>query len=309
MKSFRYLFGPVPSRRLGRSLGVDLVPFKTCTLDCVFCQLGATPVTTQERRDYVPIADVIAELKDWLRLGNQADFITLSGSGEPTLHSRFGEILEFARQTAAARTALLSNGTTFSLPEVRSAATHADVVKLSLSAWDQASFEKVNRPCAGLAFEQILAGYHDFRRQFRGQLWLEVFLVPGINTSEDNVRRIAGIAAGIQPDRIQLNTAIRPAADTSVGVTPETEVRRLAELFTPRGEVIADYHGNHTSKPPPDADAVLALLGRHPSTIADMARTFALSVDQAADLVRVLRNDGRLIGEDKNGQTFFRPSR
>lgn len=133
MKKYNHLFGPVPSRRFGRSLGIDLTPYKTCSFDCIFCQLGKTTVKTLERREYVPAAEVIEELDDWIKSGGEADYITLSGSGEPTLHSRFGEIIEFARGASSIPVALLTNGSTLGIPEVRAAAAKADVVKISLS--------------------------------------------------------------------------------------------------------------------------------------------------------------------------------
>ena len=193
MKPYRYLFGPVLSRRLGRSLGVDLVPAKTCALDCVFCQLGRTGTCRVERREYVPTAAVLRELRDWIAGDQAADFITLAGSGEPTLHTRFGDVLECARGCARCRTALLSNGVLFSLPEVRAAAARAHVVKLTLSAWDQTSFRALHRPHPQLRLDRIVASYRAFRAEFSGELWLEVFLVPGLNTAREQVRRIAAI--------------------------------------------------------------------------------------------------------------------
>lgn len=172
---YKYLFGPVPSRRLGRSLGVDLTPFKTCSLDCVFCQLGCTTHKTIQRSEYVPVADVQSDIEAWLQTGVKADYITFAGSGEPTLHSGLGEILGFIKEKTPIPTALLSNGTLFSNSEVRSAAQKADLVKLSLSAWDQASFEQVNRPHPDLKFKEVLEGYKVFRDEFKGRLWVEFF--------------------------------------------------------------------------------------------------------------------------------------
>ncbi len=146
MKKYKYLFGPVPSRRFGRSLGVDLIPYKTCSMNCVFCQLGRTSKTTVTRKEYVSTDLVKEELKYWLKTNKNADYITLSGSGEPTLHTRFGEILEFIRTNTNIPAVLLTNSTMLYLPEVREAAALADIVKISLSAWDQASLRRVNRP-------------------------------------------------------------------------------------------------------------------------------------------------------------------
>ena len=173
MQKYRYLFGPVPSRRLGRSLGVDLTPHKTCTLDCVFCQLGRTTHKTMTRKEYVPVDAVLAELDAWFKDKGQTDVITLSGSGEPTLHSGFGEVLRFIRCRTPFPAVLLTNATLLSLPEVQEAASLAHIVKVSLSAWDRASFGSVNRPHPDITFDQVLAGQKAFRARFRGQFfWL-----------------------------------------------------------------------------------------------------------------------------------------
>jgi len=189
-KKYNCLFGPVPSRRFGRSLGVDLTPYKTCSLDCIFCQLGRTTEKTVARKEYVPTDIVLSELKEWLNKDGRADYITLSGSGEPTLHSRFGEVLEFIRANSKIPAVLLSNGTMLNLPEVRDAAACANVVKCSLSAWNQVSYEWVNRPHPQLRFDHLIKGQKDFRAQFKGQLWMEIFLIAGTNSTPANVRKI-----------------------------------------------------------------------------------------------------------------------
>ena len=155
---YKTIFGPVPSRRFGLSLGVDLVPFKTCSLNCVFCQLGRTTNKTVTRKEYVPLKMVLTELEAWLKTDGHADYITLSGSGEPTLHSQFGKVLEFIRANSEIPAVLLTNGTMLYLPEVKEAAIHADVVKVSLSVWNQDSFGWVNRPHPELNFKQIVKG-------------------------------------------------------------------------------------------------------------------------------------------------------
>ena len=148
----KHLFGPVPSRRLGRSLGVDLTPFKTCSFDCIFCQLGRTTRKTLTRKEYVPIDEVTAELGEWLQTGESADYITLSGSGEPTLNSEFGRVIDFARNATSIPVALLTNGSLLSDPEVRAQAAQANVVKISFSAWDPFSLDHINRPHRGVEF-------------------------------------------------------------------------------------------------------------------------------------------------------------
>lgn len=228
----KYLFGPVPSRRYGCSLGVDLSLLKTCTLNCRFCQLGNTNHLTITRTEQPPIENVLSELSQWLKREEPLDYITASGSGEPTLHLHFGDLFRFVRSETSFRSLLLSNGSLFTLPEVRQEAALADVVKISLNAWDQASFEQIVRPHPSLRFDEILNGYCEFRNLFSGRLDLEVFVIPGINDTPEQIDRIATLAQRFSPDDISLNTAVRPTADRTLTVCPREQMIQLATHFS-----------------------------------------------------------------------------
>ena len=257
----RYLFGPVPSRRYGRSLGVDLSVPKTCTLNCRFCQLGDATQTTVTRTDTPAIAEVLGELRQWLAKGLPVDFITASGSGEPTLHTHFGDLFRFVRAETSCQSLLLSNGTLLFLPEIRREAALADVVKVSLHAWDQESFERTVRPHPSLRLDAILDGYRAFRDEFAGRIDLEVFVMPGVNDSTEQVLRIAELARSFRPDGISLNTAVRPTADRQITACPPERLAELKEIFGDR----ARESGSQTSMPDnlsPEEKAALAL--RHP---------------------------------------------
>lgn len=288
---FRYLFGPVLSRRMGRSLGIDLLPFKTCSFNCVFCQLGRTPSGTVERREFIPTSDVLAEFDRWVVEDGHADYVTLAGSGEPTLHTGFGRVLDRVRERTAIRSALLTNSSLLHLEEVRADAVRADVVKVSLSAWDGASFARVNRPHPSMVFDRMVEGMRQFRAEFRGELWLEVFLMAGINDRPDDVRRIASLAAGIGPDHVHLNSVARMPAESEARPVEAERLAELACLFTPAAEVVADaaaLRAVAARAPVPTADVdevILGLVRRHPCTAADVAS--ALGLD-AADSVRRL---------------------
>lgn len=272
MSSFHYLFGPVASRRYGRSLGVDLAVPKTCTLNCRFCQLGPTANTTVTRTECPPIGEVLAELRLWAGSGQSADFITASGSGEPTLHARFGDLLRFVRAETPCRSLLLSNGTLFFLPEVRRDAALADVVKISLHAWDQATFEQAVRPHPSLRFEAILDGYREFRQQYSGRLDLEVFIIPGLNDAPEQAQRIADLARTFAPDAISLNTAVRPPADGTVTACPPDKLRELAALF---GQAAQESGAEPATAPLALTDeALVALVSRHPVSVAALAASF-----------------------------------
>lgn len=305
MKDRKYLFGPVPSRRFGRSLGVDLTPYKTCSLDCVFCQLGRTTHKTVERRDYVDMEEVLHELEEWLKTDGQADYITLSGSGEPTLHERFGEVLALIREKSDIPSLLLTNGTLLHLPEVRKAAALASVVKVSLSAWDQASFGWVNRPHAELRFEDLISGEKAFRREYAGQLWMEVFLVSGMNAMPGDVSSIAALAEEIGPDRIQLNTAIRPAAeDFAVPVSKERMVE-LTDLFHPKAEIIVEFSNQKDLKLRANKESVLAMLQRRPCTADQIADGFGMHLNEVSKYLGNLLNTHQIRTERKGGTVYY----
>jgi len=293
MGDYKYLFGPVPSRRFRRSLGVDLTPFKTCSLNCVFCQLGRTTEKTVTRQEYVPTGSVIAELEEWLKTDGRADYITLSGSGEPTLHSRFGEVIEFIRSNSTIPTVLLTNATMFYLPEVREAASQANVVKVSLSAWDQASFGWLNRAHPQLLFDRLIEGQKAFRSQFNGQLWMEIFLVGGMNSIPADVRKIAALAKEIGPDRIQLNTAVRPPAEDFATALSRERMEALIHLFHPTAEIIAEFQAMHEDRMQADQDTILSLLQRRPCTADQIADTFGMHLNE------VLKYLGNLIRIDQ----------
>lgn len=272
MNAFKHLFGPVASRRYGRSLGVDLAAPKTCSLNCLFCQLGPTAQTTVTRTEVPPIGEVLSELRQWLASGKSADFITASGSGEPTLHTRFGDLLRFVRAETPCRSLLLSNGTLFFLPEVRRDAALADVVKISLHAWDQSSFEKAVRPHPSLRFDAILDGYRAFRQAFPGRLDLEVFIIPGLNDKPEQAQRIARLASTFAPDTIALNTAVRPPADGSVTASPPETLHALTLLFGPA----AQESGAEPATAPMALtdEALVALVSRHPVSVTALAASF-----------------------------------
>ncbi len=307
-KPFRSLFGPIRSRRLGLSLGIDLVPEKTCCYDCHFCQIQIRSTLTCERRDYVPVASVLAELDCWLAAGGQADAITLSGSGEPTLHASFGDVLSGIRTRTSIRKVLLSNGALFSRPEVRAAALQADIVKVTLSAWDQNSWESLHRPHQNLRFNDVLDGFHAFQSAFQGALWVEVFLVAGFNDTEASVRRIAGLASGLKPQKIQLNTATRPPIDRKLMAVEAGVLQRMAGLFLPVAEtldVVAPLSTETVQAVSTSDDDLVAMLNRHAAPLAQVAAWLNTSPEQAATRMEMLIKSGRVKRLTQAGETYF----
>jgi wyosine [tRNA(Phe)-imidazoG37] synthetase (radical SAM superfamily) len=300
--SYKYLFGPVPSRRLGRSLGIDVTPFKTCSFDCVFCQCGCTTKLISERAEFVLFEEVCAELSQWLKEDGAADVITFAGSGEPTLYSRLGELIDFIKERTGIPVMVLSNGTQLHRIAVRDELMRADRVKISLSAWDDDSFRKINRPAAGLSFAQLLAGEREFRREYSGELWLEVFLMEGVNATPGQVEKIAGFAREIRPDRIHLNTAVRPPAEADALPVSKEKLASFCDLFSPRAEVIASFSAEAGSAPDLNVENVVHLIRRHPATAAQLAQNFGTT----ETALRPLLEDARLATETVGGETYYK---
>jgi wyosine [tRNA(Phe)-imidazoG37] synthetase (radical SAM superfamily) len=305
MQKYHYLFGPVPSRRFRRSLGVDLTPRKTCTLDCVFCQLGRTNHKTMTRKEYVPVDAVLAELGTWIKENGRADYITLSGSGEPTLHSGFGEVLQFVRSHSSIPAVLLTNGTLLHLPEVREAASQAHIVKVSLSAWDQASFGWVNRPHSELSFDRVLEGQKAFRTRFKGQLWLEVFLVAGMNSLPSDVAKIAARAKEIRPERIHLNTAVRPPSEDFAVPVSEKRLGSLSPLFCPQAEVIAEFEAKQTAEVHVAQEEIYSMLQRRPCTAKDIEEAFSMHPNEVSKYLGKLLRDKRIRAQVVNSLLYY----
>ena len=284
---------------------MDLVPVKTCTFNCPFCEVGLTTVHTTERREYVPVDDVLAEFDAWLAAGGEADIITVAGSGEPTLHSRFGDILVGIKDRCDIPTALLTNSSLMHLPEVRAGAAHASIVKVSLSAWDQASFERVNHAHPSLSFESMIEGLRALRGVYSARIWMEVFLMAGVNDDPSDVAKIAELAKGVRPDRVQLNTVVRPPADGLAGaVTPEA-LQKLAGLFEPRAELIAGFHGEPCRGAVAAETESVNMLARRPCTAADVAASFGLSEAESGALLKSLYESGRVVTEAREDGIYY----
>jgi wyosine [tRNA(Phe)-imidazoG37] synthetase (radical SAM superfamily) len=269
--------------------------------------LGRTRNKTVTRQEYVPIHQVLPELEDWLKTGGKADYITLSGSGEPTLHSRFQDVIRFIHKNSKIPAVLLTNGTMLHTPEVREAASQADVVKVSLSAWDEASYEWVNRPHPKLAFDQLVEGQKLFRKQFKGALWMEVFLVWGINSTPDDVRKIAALAKEIGPDRVHLNTAVRPPAEAFAEPLSKERMAQLAYLFQPPAEVISEFRAIKRSKIHINKEMILSMLQRRPCTADHIAQAFGMHLNEVSKYLGNLLHSDQIRAERKNKTVYYIP--
>jgi len=307
--AYRYLFGPVPSRRLGRSLGIDLVPQKTCTFDCAYCECGRTTVLTLERREYVPTDRVIAELDDCLAKAPDIDYVTFAGSGEPTLHSGIGDIISFIKDRYPRyRVAVLTNGALFVDPDVRAALMRADLVVPSLDAVSEDIFRDINRPSPGITAGQVVAGLVAFSREFPGTIWLEVFIVPGKNDTDEELLRLRDAVAVIAPDRVQVNTLDRPGTDIRVRRASPRTLERARTIIGGNAEVIGAASCEPATAPEMRdvADMLLATLRRRPCTVADLSRISGLRPAEVTKHLRILEEKGAVEPVREQRGVFYR---
>ena len=275
------VFGPVPSRRLGRSLGIDLVPLKTCTFNCIYCQLGKTTHQTLERKAYVPGRKVMEELEEKLStLSPPPDYITFSGSGEPTLNSEIGWVIQEINRLTKIPIAVLTNGSLLYLETVRNALQVADLVIPTLDAATPQLFKFINRPHHSLRFTQVLSGLKDFRREFGGQVWLEVMLCSGINDAPKKVQRLREIIDVIGPDRIQLNTVIRPPAEEFVFPLSLDQLEKVRDSWGAEAEIIPDLP--RLAEYPAELvrdEEIVDLLKRRPCTAEEISQALGYKVE------------------------------
>ena len=306
-KKHRYLFGPVPSRRLGRSLGVDIIPLKTCTQNCIYCQLGKDAPQTLQRKDYVSIDTVLNELEQKINEGLEADFITISGSGEPTLHSQLGELIDGIRKLTDIPIAIITNGSLMSDPAVRRDCCKADVVLPSLDAGDPETFKKMNHPHPDLDFEQFVDGLVRFRGEYTGQLWLEVFFCEGVNTDEASVRNISEQIPRINPDKVQINTSVRPIVHAEAARVGKRRLNEIAACLGKSVEVIADFskHSTTTSKAA-DLQVILETLRRRPCTLDDLCAGFGLSTEQLEPALVKLEALSKITRETIDQKNYYK---
>ena len=288
---YRYTYGPVPSRRLGRSLGVDLVPFKTCTFDCIYCQLGRTTNKTIQRDEYVPVIKVIQEIEKRLNGNSHIDYITLAGSGEPTLHSNIGEIIKEIKYLTSIPVAVITNGSLLSNSEVQDALMKADLIVPSLDAGSENVFKLINRPHKNLQFNSMVDGICEFRNRFRNNLWLEVFLVLNVNDTVPEVKNIASLVNKISPDKVQLNTVFRPPAGENCRPLSSENLTAVKEYFEVDTEIITDFafgKSQYLSDSAIRKKEILTLLERRPCTAKNVADGLGIRVNEVVKQLDLL---------------------
>jgi wyosine [tRNA(Phe)-imidazoG37] synthetase (radical SAM superfamily) len=294
---------------LGQSLGIDPIPFKTCNWNCVYCQLGRTSPPTNERREYIPAEDIVAEVQAALSRHPPGEiaFITFVGSGEPTLHARLGWMIRRVKSYTDLPVAVITNGSLLYVPAVREELSVADAVLPSLDAGSDEVFRKINRPHAALSFAQHVGGLIDFRNQYSGKLWVEVMLVDGLNDSEHALRDLKTVLSRIRPDEVHINLPIRPPCEPWVKPAGDEGLMRAIAILGDVARVIQPLEGDFDLTGFDDVvDAILAVIKRHPmreqELTAALERWSPGEVDAALGR---LRDSGRAQLVTRFGQRFW----
>ncbi len=305
---YKHLFGPVPSRRLGVSLGIDLIPFKTCTLDCVYCECGKTTNLTVERKEYIPVGEIFDELNEYLDNYPDLDFITFSGSGEPTLHSGIGDIINFLKQNYSRyRIALLTNGTLLYQEKLRSEVKEVDLIMPSLDAVSENAFKRINRPHSSLDPRRIISGLVELRKEYPGEIWLEIFIVPGLNDTKDELLSLKKAIRRINPDRVQLNTLDRPGTESWVMATRKEELEAISS-YLGNAEIITEFTSRKkiTSFSKDIEGNILSTLKRRPCTAKDVSHSLGLHLNEINKYLQVLLETDKIEGEEQERGVFFK---
>ena len=309
MENAKYIFGPIPSRRLGRSLGVSPVPEKTCNYTCVYCQLGRTAHMINERRLFYPVDAIIGELKNFLQSGIPFDVITVVGEGEPTLYSGLGELIRRIKLLSEAPVAVITNGALMHDKTVREDLSLADIVLPSLDAFDEESWKKINRPYPRLDFKAAVEGLVQFGAEYTGEIWLEIMLVEGINTSDAALAALKKLCDSVRHERLYINTAVRPPAENWAKPASAETVQRAAALLN--GISIDKLsEGGFYSTIEDMYEAVISIIRRHPMNRFEIESFVAARKDDSfpsyADLFSRLEKDAHVQTIDYKGIKTYR---
>ena len=302
----RYLYGPVPSRRLGLSLGISPIPQKTCNYSCIYCQLGRTTGMTNKRQLFFPLRDILAELDALLEKDLVLDVVTIVGEGEPSLYLGLGDLISGIKERVSVPVAVITNGALLCDEKVRADIALADLVLPSLDAYDETSFKRINRPHGALSFERVKEGLIAFSKSFSGQLWLEVMLMAGGNDDPASLAALKAILSEIKYDRLYLNTPVRPPAESHVRpISHDTMQAAVDDL----GGISIDLlvSEGFYSDIQDDFEAVLSIIKRHPMHQYEIDSFLAARGNQRPVLLRDrLEKDPRVSVIDYRGYRTYR---
>ncbi len=308
----KYVFGPVPSRRLGQSLGVDTIPLKTCNWNCVYCQLGRTQPLINERKEYYPTEEILAEVQSALdsHQPGEIDWVTFVGSGEPLLHAGMGYLIRQVKRMTDLPVAVITNGSLLYLPEVRQELLVAEAVLPSLDAGTPGLYHHINRPHPETTYDRLLAGLLDFRTEYSGKLWVEVMLVHGLNDTSQALWSLVEVLKLVQPDAVHINLPTRPPVETWVHLPDEESLMQALSILGNIAEVVHPAEGSFDLSGCEDpVEAVIGIITRHPMRQEELERTLdRWTPGEVSRVLAELFASGKAQIVERNGVRFWSAS-
>jgi len=302
------IFGPVPSRRLGFSLGVDAVPFKTCSLDCIYCQLGKTTHKTIERKKYIPINTIVREIEKTLitNKDKKINYITFSGSGEPTLNSGIGKMIEKIKKITSIPIAVLTNGTLLHHQELQEQLQQADLIIPSLDALDEITFQAINKPHPSLTLERLISGIADFSQNFPGEIWLEIMLIKGMNDSWQQITKFSQLVKQITLEKIQLNTPVRPPAEETIRAVSASFLKRAKSILGEKCQIIFESKKHQQKAYKNDLkETILEMTKRRPVNLRDISEALGIHRNEAIKYIQHLKEEKLINSKIHNHQRYY----
>ena len=292
---------------MGRSLGIDLVPHKVCTYDCIYCQIGNTTDKTLTRKEYVPIKAVLEEVKRFLEEETSSiDHLSLSGSGEPTLHSQIRLLIEGIKAMTSIPIAVLTNGSLLYEEGIRQDLLRAEIVLPSLDAVSPEVFTKINRPRSGLSIEKVIEGMVEFRKVYKDQIWLEILFCKDVNDSKEELLKMKKVVDRIQPDRIHLNTVVRPPSEKWAVSLNQKEMEEIRAFFGVKASIISEFDRHPSSVLKKDIkEEILKILRRRPLSLADLSKGMGIPQNELDKYVKPLTREGKIQTRIFGGSIYY----
>ena len=303
------VFGPVLSKRLGNSLGIDVIPHKTCSYNCIYCQLGSEENTITDLTNYYSVDEIIYELKEALLNNKNIDYITFTGSGEPTLYKDLKKLIYEIKQITDIPVCIITNGSLLYKQEMRSNLLLADLIIPSLDAGNEETFKLIDNPNKEINFDKMVEGLIEFKKVFKGEYWLEIFLLKDINDNEDELDDIIKIVKKIKPDRIQLITATRRVANEKAKALSDEELKKIKKYFNSKCDIeidipnISENHKGNT-RILTEEDIVNFLI-RQPDTAYIIAKSFNENERKVKELLDLLIKKNKVREEIVNGVVSY----
>jgi wyosine [tRNA(Phe)-imidazoG37] synthetase (radical SAM superfamily) len=291
----QYVFGPVPSRRLGFSLGVDIIPAKYCCFDCIYCQIGKTTNIEMTRKSFVDTYKIVDEITDAVNKTENIDHITFSGSGEPTLNADLGTMIEEVKERTDIPVSVITNGALLYLDDVRKDLMSADVVLPSLDAASEDIFRYINRPHSLIGLDTIIRGLSLLRNEYQGKIWLEVMLIKNVNDTREELKKLKEIVSQLSVDKLQLNTVTRPPNEETTGRLTRDDLEKACEYLGEPCEIICNFQKSVERNDQGDwSQKILEILARRSLTLDDIVKITGMSFTEAKSRLKMLENKGQI---------------